>query len=206
MNRLIILAISCSALAGCGVTGAAAAAAASTSQEAQVSGPNIVRGGTSTASETPSLTGEGLQINGGTELGSFLIATYSVGSASSLTTAELTVTPSAGSAFVYMLLGSGLRYSSRELRIESTPGSNVLRAATPIGNVVCGPIAPAAPNDIAIVLDATSRTFDVLIDGATSACTDLPTKVQPPISGFGMMDASNEGYGGQVAFSDLVIH
>ena len=50
-----------------------------------------------------------------------------------------------------------------------------------------------------------SQTFDVLIDGSASACTNLPTRIQPPVAGFTLMDASNAGYGGRVEFRDLAV-
>ena len=48
--------------------------------------------------------------------------------------------------------------------------------------------------------------FDVLIDGASSSCSGLSATVVPPMTGFSMMDAANEGYGGRVEFSDLAMY
>ena len=61
------------------------------------------------------------------------------------------------------------------------------------------------PTKLGLVFHAASGTFDVLIDGAASECTSLPTKLQPPVIGCNLMDASNEGWGGRVDFTDLTI-
>jgi hypothetical protein len=211
MNRFIKLVITCtSILAGCGVDDDPDALNTKQQDVLALTSPAITRNGTSSASILPSSArgpgrGPGLELRGGSELGSYLLATYRVPAGSNDATAAFTVTPASGAAFVYMLLGSGSRYATQQLRLQRTPGSNQLQAAAVTGTVTCGTVASGTPTAVALVFDSASRTFDVLINGATSACMDLPTRIQPPIVGFGLMDASNEGYGGRVDFTDLAV-
>jgi hypothetical protein len=171
-----------------------------------VANPYITQGGSSTATVVSALDGEpGLRIEGGTEIGSFAIASYK-GSGGATTTVEFTVTREAGSAFSYSLVGSGTKYSTRALRLQVAPGSDQLLVAASRGLVACGAIPPAQPTAVAIVLDTATKMFDVQIGGAPSACTSLSSTVVPPMTGFNMMDASNEGYGGGVEFTALAMY
>jgi hypothetical protein len=210
MKRFLKLVLCCApTIAGCGVDEDSVASKTQQSTQPQdaLSSPTIARAGTSSARILSStLGGPGLEITAGSELGAYLIAAYGVTLGSRDATAEFTVTPASGAAFVYILLGSGTRYSTRQLRLQRTPGSSTLQAAASTGNVTCGTVASGAPTRVAVVFDAASRTFDVLINGARSACMDLPTAIQPPVVGFDLMDASNEGWGGQVDFTDLSVH
>jgi hypothetical protein len=180
---------------------------ATDSAAATTSGPSIISSGSSSAGpiSSTSLHGPGLEIVGGTELGAFLIATYGATAGPGDVTASFTVTPDPGAAFVYMLQGSGSRYSTRQLRLQRTPGSTQLQAAASTGNITCGPLPSTTATRVTLVFRSASRTFDVRINGAASACRNLPTALQPPITGFGMMDASNEGWGGRVDFTDLTV-
>lgn len=166
--------------------------------------PTISSSGASSASVISSLRGAGLRINGGSDYGSYLLASYRVGG-SSQNTGEFTVTPTGGASFIYVLVGSGRSYTTHQLRFERRPGSSELRAAATTGSVVCGTVASDQPTHVSVTLDAASQTFDVRIDGATSACTNLATRLLGPVVGFNLMDASNEGYGGRVEFRDLVV-
>lgn len=170
-----------------------------------LSAPTITGAGSSTARVTTALAGAGLQIQGGAGLGSYVLATYAAGTGANRATAELTVNPASGASFVYMLLGSGTRYSTQQLRLQRIPGSNQLQAAATTGNVACGTLASDQPTAVTVTFDGATQTFDVLLAGAASACTHLPTRVQPPIVGFGMMDASNEDWGGRVDFTNLAL-
>ena len=207
MNTLMTLGISCSfALGGCATEPEEDGIISSVQQHSTISGPAITQGGNSSAHIlVPSSTGPGLEISGSPDLGSFLIASYGATTGSSGATAGVTVTPAPGTAFVYILLASGTGYSGRQLRLQRTPGSSDLQAAASTGNVTCGTVASGTPTTLSLVFHAASETFDVLIDGAASGCTSLPTKLQPPIIGFSLMDASNQGWGGRVDFTDLTI-
>lgn len=205
MIRLISLVISCGlVLAACSTADGSVTAA--TDDQPALSGPAITRGGTSSAHAVDSLRGSGLQIDGSTEIGSFAIATYGGTAGSAETTVEFAVTPAPGASFVYSLLGSGSRYSTRQLRVQRAPGSDQLRAASTTGEVACGAIASGTPTAVAIVFRPGAQTFDVRINGAATPCANLPSKLQAPAKGFSMMDASNEGYGGRVVFGDLAMY
>jgi hypothetical protein len=189
---------------------AVAAMPAPAAQAGVVSGPTIQQGGSSSATPLPASLqggpgGPGLAVNGGSELGAFVIASYSASTGSHDATAELTVTPTGGASFVYSLIGTGGSYAKRQLRLERTPGSSSLTAASTRGNITCGTVAAGKATTVTLVYRGASQTFDVLLDGSASACTNLPTRIQPPVVGFTLMDASNEGYGGQVQFSDLAV-
>jgi len=207
MNTLMLVGISSSIVfGGCAVEPEEDGELSSAQQNSITSGPAITQGGHSSARLlAPSLAGPGVEINGSPDLGSFLIASYEATTGSSGATAGATVTPAPGAAFVYTLLGSGTGYSGRQLRLQRMPGSSDLTAAAATGNVTCGTVVSGAPTKLGLVFHAASGTFDVLIGGAASGCTSLPTKLQPPVIGFSLMDASNEGWGGRVDFTDLTI-
>ena len=169
-----------------------------------VSAPTILKAGSSTASVGGSLA-PSLEVSGGRELGAYLIAKYTTGRRSTGTfTGEVTITAAPGAAFTYALLGSGPGYSGKQLRIERLPGSTELRAASGDRIVTCGTLGSAATK-VTVALSIDSRRFDVKLDGAPTACTGLPTRVAPPMVGFQMQDASNEGYGGLVRFDGMTV-
>lgn len=203
MSSLFKVVISCGLIAGCGTT-PEDSVIPNTEQQA-VSSPAITKAGSSTATVVNSLRGSGLVINGGTELGAYVLASYRAAGNAAQTTAEFTVTPAAGAAFQFALTGSGTRYSTRQLPIKREPGSTELIAVATTGYVECGNVPSGEPTQVSVMFDAASMTFDVLLDGASTPCTNLPTKMQPPVAGFNVMDPSNEGWGGRVEFSDLTV-
>lgn len=81
----------------------------------------------------------------------------------------------------------------------------MLEAATSTGVVSCGTVPSGTPTHLTMVFHAATRTFDVFIGGAPSQCMNLQSNLGPPVVGFGVMDASNEGWGGRVDFTDLSI-
>ena len=211
MNTLIKMGIFCSFMVGgCAAESESDAVISSAQQPSITSGPAITQGGNSSArilASPPS--GSGLEINGSSDLGSFLIASYgaTTGTAgSSDATGGVTVTPASDAAFVYILQGSGTGYSGRQLRLQRMPRSSVLQAAASTGDVTCGTVASDTATTLSLVFHAAAGTFDVLIGGKDSACKGLPTKLQPPVIGFSLMDASNEGWGGTVDFTNLTIY
>jgi hypothetical protein len=150
--------------------------------------------------------GPALRIDGGTAPGSFAVATYRM-SDTGATTAEFTVAPAAGASFAYSVTGHGATYSRKQLRFERLPGAAQLQVNAATGTVQCGEVASSAPTAVTVVINPTPPvTFDVLMNGEATACTDVPTSLQLPLVGFSMMDASNEGYGGVVEFTGLTMH
>jgi hypothetical protein len=222
MSRIHCLLLSSIVVAGCAtgddqaapgdeaaaddVVGASQETGASTAGSAPIYGPTITNNGTSTATALPAAQGgPGLTLEGGMESGAYAIATYGATPGSGDATLEATVTPTAGASFVYMLIGTGSSYAKRQLRLERLPGASELQAASADGTVACGTLEDR-PTAVTLVFHAATQRFDVLLDGAPTQCTGLSTKIQAPVAGFQMMDASNEGYGGEVAFSDLAMH
>jgi hypothetical protein len=165
---------------------------------AALSGPTIYHAGSSTAHVLQTTSaGVGLEIDGGTEYGSYALAMYSGAQLSGDVTADVTITAAPGAAFSYILRGSGTGYGGKQLRLERLPGSTRLRAA---GTVDCGTLASGRAVQVTLAISPAAHQFDVLIDGAPTACTNVPTTLAAPIVGFNLMDASNTGYGGVVRY------
>lgn len=167
--------------------------------------PSVVQGGRSRVTIAQSLAGGStIQIDGGTDLASYAhVAFYADVTASSIT-GQVTVNAAPGASFVYGLFGnSNGIWSGRTLRVLRIPGPEVLQAVATSGFVTCGPFPSGQPTDITLSFDGVSHTFDVLIGGAPTACTDLPTKFGGVDTGFRVEDYGNQGYGGHVEFSNL---
>lgn len=172
-------------------------------RQAALPQPTISTGGSSTATPTSGLAGSGLTIDGSPAVAAYAIANYLVQTNAMHVDAEFTVSPAPNAAFEYLLTGTGGGYSSRQLRLERDPGSDQLKAAATTGVFPCGAIPSNHPTAITLSFDGASHTYDVLIDGQATACTNLPTRVSGPVVGFRLQDAANEGYGGHVEFSHL---
>jgi len=168
---------------------------------AALSGPTIYHAGSSTAHVLQtSSAGAGLEIDGGTQYGAYVLALYSGAQLTGDVTADVTITAAPGAAFSYVLRGSGTGYGGKQLRLERLPGSTTLRATAATGNVNCGTLASGTPVQVTLAVSPSAHQFDVLIDGAPTACTNLATNLAAPIVGFNLMDASNIGYGGVVRY------
>ena len=167
--------------------------------------PYLSTGGTSTATVMSSLAGAGLRINGGTESSSYALATYLVHTGTMRATAELTVNPAAGAAFTYALTGTGGGYSSRNLRLQRVPGSDQVQAVSTTGAVNCGRLPSGQATQVTLSFDGAAHTFDVLLNGAQTPCTDLITRVSGPAIGFRVTDETIAGYGGRVDFTNLTL-
>jgi hypothetical protein len=173
----------------------------STAHQAVLPQPNITTGGSTTVTASP----DGAQIDGSTDPAAYGLVSYRVATGAMSATTEFTVNPASGAAFEFMLIGTGSGYSSRFLRLFRVAGSNVLQAATTAGVIDCGPLPSGQPTAITLAFDGASKTFDVLIGGAASACTGEPTKAAGPVNGFRMQDSPEQGFGGHVAFSSLAL-
>ena len=117
------------------------------SGEIAISPVSLATGGSSTITDTTSLSGPGLRMDGGTDPGSYAVATYVVDSSATSVTAKLTVNAAPGASFTFALRGSSGGYSSRYLRIQRVPGSDALEAVSAIGPVSCGPLASGQGHD-----------------------------------------------------------
>ena len=167
--------------------------------------PSISATGSSKMTDISSLAGSGLRIEGGTDLASYARGTYWVATGAMSATTEFTVNAAPGATFFYELLGSGTSYGTKLIHLERAPGSNALQALAKSGTVTCGTLASGQPTTVTLAFDSVARTFDVLIAGAPSACTDLPTMLVGPIKGLRMMDPGTLDYGGRVEFTTLAL-
>lgn len=167
---------------------------------------SVVQAGRTRVTVTPSFAGSTVTIDGGTDLASYAhVAFYADVTAPSLT-GEVTVNPAPGASFVYELFGrSNGTWSSRTLVVKRIPGPEVLQAISASGAVNCGPLPSGQPTQVTLSFDAVAHTFDVLIAGAPSACTDLPTKFGGLDVGLRVEDYGNQGYGGHVEFSNFAL-
>ncbi|HEU4728872.1 MAG TPA: hypothetical protein VFT22_13305 [Kofleriaceae bacterium] len=173
--------------------------------ELAIPAPTLTLGGSSTANVTTSLAGSGLQIDGGKEAASYALASYILDTGAMRATADFSVNPAPGASFTYALRGTGGGYSSRYLRLQRVPGADMLQAVSANGAVTCGPLPSGQATAVTMSFDGAARTFDVLIAGEPSACTDLPTKTSGPVTGFRVMDEPLEGYGGHVEITNLAL-
>jgi hypothetical protein len=176
-------------------------------RQAALPAPWVATGGATTATVTASRDSAIVQIDGGAEAAAYGLVSYRIVTGAMSATAEFTVNPAPGASFEYMLAGTGSGYSSRYLLLERLPGSDVLQAATTTGSgrVACGTVASGQPTTVTLAFDGATKTFDVLIAGAATACTHLPTKAAGPVNGFRLSDSPAEGRGGHVEFSDLTL-
>jgi hypothetical protein len=171
-----------------------------------VSAPAISCGGSTTMTASSSLTGApALHMNGGTDIVSLGSATYYGASSASTVTTEVTVNPAPNAAFQYLLLGSGKSYATKQLRLQRVPGSDALQALAGNTAIDCGALPSGQATPVTLSWDQSAATFDVLIDGAPSACMDVPTRLEGPVRGVRMIDQGFVGYGGQVDFTDLAL-
>ena len=165
--------------------------------------PDITTTGSTTFRVQTSPAGPELLMNGGIDLASWGQASFWVSNNASLLTAELTVNPAPNAAFQYAVVASGKSYQTRELRLQRAFGSDALQAVTSSGPVDCGALPSNQATPVTLSVDRTAATFDVLIGGASSACTDLPTRIEGPIKGFRVTDSGSQDFGGRVTFTAL---
>ncbi|HEY6179806.1 MAG TPA: hypothetical protein VIX73_35375 [Kofleriaceae bacterium] len=169
--------------------------------------PAVYQTGHTRVTLSSSLTGSPMvQIDGGTDLASYAYAAFYTEVNAPRVTGEVTVNPASGASFVYELFGlSNGTWSGRTLRLQRVPGPEVLQATSTSGNVTCGPLPSGRPTEVTLSFDGVSHTFDVLIGGAPSACTDLPTKFGNIDTNFRVLDYGNQGYGGHVEFTNFAL-
>ena len=152
--------------------------------------------------------GHVLLLRGGTAVPDYVIAALGISSASTEITAQVDINPASDASFLWSLHGAGTSIGRRRIRLQREPGSTALIANTvPGGNSACGTLPSNQWSQITLRVHAQGwpHTFDVLIDGARTACTGLPTGLGPPFRSIDVMDASNEGWGGEVRFDNLAV-
>lgn len=179
--------------------------AQTSSAEISIPAPSLSMAGSSTATVMNDRSGAGLQLDGGTDPASYAIAFYAVAASGTSATGEVTVNAAPGASFTYALRGTGGGYSSRYLRVQRVPGSDALQAWADGGPVTCGTLVSDRPTTLTVSFDGIARTFDVLIGGEPTACTDLPSRTGAPITGFRVTDEAMAGYGGHVEFTGFAL-
>ncbi|HEX6011251.1 MAG TPA: hypothetical protein VFY87_05470, partial [Geminicoccaceae bacterium] len=88
------------------------------------------------------------------------------------------------------------------------PGGTGLAAQTsPSGTTPCGAVASNAWSRVTLTVhtQAFPHTFDVRINGAPTGCTGTTSRIGPPFNSVSVMDPSNEGWGGDVLFDNIVV-
>jgi hypothetical protein len=122
--------------------------------------------------------------------------------------ATVAIDPDPNAAFVWSLNGTSDEIAKRRIRLQRAPRSSMLVASTaPSGNTRCGRLPSRTWSTVTLRVHAkqTPHTFDVLINGARTACTGVASDVNAPFRGVAVMDASNSGWGGVVRFDDIVL-
>jgi hypothetical protein len=161
-------------------------------------------GGSASIINTTTTHGHVLRLQGSTAEGSFLIASRGFSSSSQNITTRVDVRASLGASFIWILNGAGSSIGRRRIRLQQSPGSTTLVASTvPSGNTSCGTLAADAWSRVTLVVHTVPRTFDVMINGAQTACTGVAADIQPPFNSVSVMDASNAGWGGIVRFDNI---
>jgi hypothetical protein len=148
--------------------------------------------------------GHALRLQGSSAEGHFLIASRALSSSSREINTQVDIKPSSGASFIWILNGAGSSIGRRRIRLQQAPGTTTLVASTvPSGNTNCGTLRSGAWSRVTLIVHSVPRTFDVLINGAPTACTGVAADIQPPFNSVSVMDASNAGWGGNVLFDNI---
>ncbi|HET9913734.1 MAG TPA: hypothetical protein VFQ13_17710 [Anaerolineales bacterium] len=150
--------------------------------------------------------GHVLQLQGSKTEGHFLIGSLPFSSSSTDIIVQVDVKPGSGASFIWSLHGAGTSIGRRRIRLQLAPGSTTLAAQTvPSGTTNCGTLSPDTWSKVTLIVHTASRKFDVLINDASTSCTDIAAGIQPPFKHVSVMDASNTGWGGTVRFDNIDI-
>lgn len=151
--------------------------------------------------------GKVMRLEGSEAYGQYMIAYLPVPApAPADVVASVDVNPDQGAAFVWSLYGQGSGTYKRRVRLQRWPGSTTLVATSnPTGDADCGPLPSGSWTNLTLVMHAqeTPHTFDVLINGEPSSCTGIEVVTNPPYNRVEIMDASNEGWGGNTEFDNI---
>jgi len=164
-------------------------------------------GGASTATiESTPDHGKVLHVHGVPVAPSYLVATFRFSNSLLDIDNQVDLNPSAGAAFVWTFQGSGP--SPRWIRLQRAPGSTMLVASTaPSGWTNCAALSSDVWSHVAIIVHTQQvpHTFDVLINGEATACTGVHTYLTAPYTLVNVMDASNQGWGGDVLVDNISV-
>jgi hypothetical protein len=151
--------------------------------------------------------GNVFHLQGSPATGDFLLARLSF-SAPSDVAASVDVDPASDGSFVWSVNGTGVSTYKRRIRLQRWPGTTTLVAsASPSGDTDCGSLPSNAWTKVTLVVHTatTPSTFDVLMNGQATSCTGLQAYVTKPFNMVEIMDSSNDGWGGDVRFDNIVV-
>jgi hypothetical protein len=120
--------------------------------------------------------------------------------------ATVDIKPDSGAGFVWTVFGTGVSNYKRRIRLERFPGTNTLTAsASPSGDVDCGPLPSNQWSRVTLVIrtGTTPSSYDVLINGNRTSCTNLRAYVTKPFNMVEIMDSANDRWGGTVRFDNI---
>lgn len=151
--------------------------------------------------------GKAIHIDGSPASGDFVLARLSV-SVPSDVVASVDVNPADGAAFVWTVHGTGVSLYKRRIRLQRWAGTErLIASAPPTGDTDCGALPSDTWSTLTLVVHTAQQpsTFDVLVDGNETACSGLAAYVTKPFNMVEIMDSSNQNWGGDVLFDDIVM-
>lgn len=118
---------------------------------------------------------------------------------------QVQVKPDPGAGWVLELGGAGPTPADRRIRLLQRPGSDLLEARTAFGATVCGVVPPGSWSKVELLVSFTTlpTTFEVRIDGADTACIELATGIEAPITSVAIADSPKLLWSGTVLFDDV---
>jgi len=146
-------------------------------------------------------------LQGSPTSGDFLLASLDMQVPSDVE-ASVDIKPSGNAAFVWSVNGTGVSTYKRRIRLQRWVGSNrLIASASPSGDTDCGSMPADAWTKLTMVVHTatTPSTFDVLINGNPTACTNLQAYVTKPFNMVQIMDSSSLNWGGNVRFDNIVV-
>jgi hypothetical protein len=142
----------------------------------------------------------------GSTAADFLTASLGFSSPDPVVHLKLALKPAAGASFLFELDGAGSSLGARRIRLQRAPNSTTLVAQTAgVGSLDCGTLPSDVWSIVTLDVASSAHTFDVTINGAATACTGSATQIAAPFNGVTLMDASNDGWGGNVLFDDITV-
>lgn len=152
--------------------------------------------------------GRALKLHGSRTSGQFLLAELPVTTSAPQVSVSFQVKPGSGTAFVFFLNAVRRGYRSPRISLQHSPDSNELVRISSYPQVSCGSLPPNSWSEVRIDIhgDISPATYDVRVNGVLKPeCTNQGTTLRPPLRSLQLMDASNDGWGGDVFFDDFLV-
>lgn len=152
--------------------------------------------------------GKVLRMSGSRTSGQFLIAELPFSAAGPRAEVSFQVAPDQNSNFVFFLNAVRVGYRSSRISLQLSPGSNELVRVSSYPQVSCGTLRPGTWSSVQISIrsDVSPSTYDVRINGVLKPeCASQTTPLRLPLRSLQLMDASNDGWGGDVLFDDFAV-